>query len=96
MAGVPKSVIDCRNAIRKPASSAGVTSGSVTSSAVRQVDAPRIDAASSNSLGMTSRLLATNVNTYGNVYSAMTKTMPPAEKMLISGAASNGFRPKSA
>src|SRR5450631_2844954 len=35
IAGVPNSVIDCRNAIRNPASSAGTTSGSVISRAVR-------------------------------------------------------------
>ena len=29
IAGVPNSVIDCRNAMRNPASSAGITSGSV-------------------------------------------------------------------
>ena len=63
IAGVPKSVIDCRKAIRKPASNAGMTSGSVTSSAVRHAGAPRIADASSSSLGMTSRLFATKVNT---------------------------------
>ena len=63
IAGVPNSVIDCRNATMKPASSAGTASGSVTSSAVRHAGAPRIAEASSRSLGITSRLLATNVNT---------------------------------
>ena len=53
---------------RNPASSAGTTSGSVMSSAVRQVGAPRMAEASSSSPGIASRLLATNVNTYGNVY----------------------------
>ena len=51
IAGVPNSVIDCRKAIRNPASSAGTTSGSVMSSAVRHAGAPRIAEASSSSLG---------------------------------------------
>ncbi len=51
IAGVPNSVIDCRNATRNPASSAGRTSGNVTSSAVRHAGAPRIAEASSSSLG---------------------------------------------
>src|SRR6266568_2353237 len=68
IAGVPNSVIDCRKATRKPASNAGAASGNVISSAVRQGGAPRIDDASSRSLGIRSRLFATNVNTYGNVY----------------------------
>ena len=63
IAGVPNSVIDCRKAIRNPASSAGTTSGRVISSAVRHAGAPRMAEASSSSLGMTSRLLATKVNT---------------------------------
>ena len=67
IAGVPKSVIDCRKAMRKPARSAGTTRGSVTCAAVRHAGAPRIEEASSSSLGITSRLLAMNVNTYGNV-----------------------------
>src|SRR5512146_1968972 len=67
IAAGPKSVIDWRNATRKPASSAGSTSGIVTSTAVRQAGAPRIAEASSSSLGMRSRLVATNVKTYGNV-----------------------------
>ena len=96
IAGVPNSVIDCRKAIRNPATSAGATSGNVISSAVRQVGAPRMAEASSSSPGIASRLLATNVNTYGNVYKAITNTMPPAEKMLMSGVASNGLSPVSA
>ena len=67
IAGTPKSVIDCRKATRNPASSAGITRGSVTWSAVRHGRAPRIAEASSRSLGITSRLLATKVKTYGNV-----------------------------
>ena len=67
IAGTPKSVIDCRNATRKPARSAGITSGSVTLSAERHGGAPRMAEASSSSLGMRSRLLATKVKTYGNV-----------------------------
>src|SRR5690348_18195792 len=67
IAAGPKSVIDCRNATRKPARSAGVARGSVTSTAVRHDGAPRIADASSRSLGMWSRLVATNVKTYGNV-----------------------------
>ena len=45
---------------------------------------------------MRSRLFATNVNTYGNVYRAITNTIPPAEKMLTRGVVSNGFTPSSA
>ncbi len=67
IAGVPKSVIDCRKAMRKPASSAGTASGSVMCIAVRHAGAPRMAEASSSSLGMTSRLLATKVKTYGKV-----------------------------
>src|SRR6185437_8653620 len=67
IAAGPNSVIDCRNATRKPARSAGIASGSVTSIAVRHQRAPRIAEASSRSLGMWSRLVATKVKTYGNV-----------------------------
>ena len=63
IAGVPNSVIDCRKATMNPASNAGAASGSVMSSAVRHGGAPRIAEASSRSLGMSSRLLATKVNT---------------------------------
>ncbi len=67
IAAGPNSVIACRKATRNPASSAGSTSGSVTLRAVRHVGAPRMADASSSSLGMRSRLLATNVKTYGKV-----------------------------
>src|SRR5207248_8530966 len=88
MAGVPNKVIDCRNATMNPPSSAGSTSGNVTWNAVRHAGAPRMAEACSISLGIASSALAANVNTYGNVYSAITNTMPQAEKMLISGGAS--------
>ena len=96
IAGVPNSVIDCRNATRNPPSNAGNTSGNVTCNAVRHAGAPRIADASSSSLGIASSALAANVNTYGNVYSAITNTMPHAENILISDGASNGLSPVSA
>src|SRR5436309_2869561 len=96
IAGVPNNVIDCRNATMNPPSKAGSTSGKVTCSAVRHAGAPRIADASSSSLGIASRALAAKVKTYGNVYSAITKTMPHAEKMLINDGASNGLSPASA
>ena len=63
IAGEPNSVIACRNATSAPASSAGSTSGMVTRRAVTQVLPPRMEEASSSSLGVRSSALATSTNT---------------------------------
>src|SRR5271155_2515480 len=79
IAGEPNNVIACRNAIKAPATKAGIASGIVIRRAVVQALPPRIAEASSSSPGMVSSALATSTNTKGNVYREITKMMPVIE-----------------